>query len=205
MSIKYYLSKLIKRSILSSIKNSDIHKTSKIEASSSIVNTTMDKYSFCGYNCEISNCEIGSFVSIADKVIIGGGIHPMEWVGMSPVFYEGRDSVKKKFSKFKRTSPLKTIIGSDVWIGNNVLIKQGVKIGNGSVIGMGSVVTKDVPDYSIYAGIPAKLIRKRFDDNLITKLLEIEWWNFTDKKLSNYAKYFENPNNFVDNFLKENK
>lgn len=205
MNIKYYLSKLIKKSILSSIKNSDIHKTSKIEASSSIVNTTMDKYSFCGYNCEISNCEIGSFVSIADKVIIGGGIHPMEWVSMSPVFYEGRDSVKKKFSKFKRKLPLKTIIGSDVWIGNNVLIKQGVKIGNGSVIGMGSVVTKDVPDYSIYAGIPAKLIRKRFDDNLITKLLEIEWWNFTEKKMSNYAKYFKNPDNFVKNFLKENK
>lgn len=204
MNIKYYLSKLIKKSNLSSIKNSEIHKTSKIEASSNIVNTRMDKYSFCGYNCELSNCEIGSFVSIADKVIIGGGVHPMNWVGMSPVFYEGRDSVKKKFSKFKRKLPLKTVIGSDVWIGNNVLIKQGVKIGHGSVIGMGSVVTKDVPDYSIYAGVPAKLIRKRFNDDLIAKLLEIEWWDFDDKKLDNYAKYFKNPENFIKIFFEKN-
>ena len=69
---------------------------------------------------------------------------------------------------------------------------------------MGSVVTKDVPDYSIYAGVPAKLIRKRFNDDLIAKLLEIEWWDFDDKKLDNYAKYFKNPENFIKIFFEKN-
>ena len=86
---------------------------------------------------------------------------------MSPVFYEGKDSVKTKFSTFKREKPLLTTIGNDVWIGRNVIIKEGVTIGHGSVIGMGSIVTKDVLPYSIVGGNPAKLIRMRFDNNII--------------------------------------
>lgn len=157
----------------------------------------MDKYSFCGYDCDINSCDIGSFTSIANGVIIGGGMHPMEWVGMSPVFYEGRDSIKAKFSKFKRDDVKKTIIGHDVWIGNNCLIKQGVKIGSGAVIGMGSVVTKDVRPYTIVAGNPAKIIRKRFDDIIIDRLLDIEWWNLNESELSKYAKYIRDPKKFL--------
>ena len=121
----------------------------------------------------------------------------MEWVGMSPVFYEGRDSIKAKFSKFKRDDVKKTIIGHDVWIGNNCLIKQGVKIGSGAVIGMGSVVTKDVRPYTIVAGNPAKIIRKRFDDIIIDRLLDIEWWNLNESELSKYAKYIRDPKKFL--------
>lgn len=119
----------------------------------------MDRYSFCGYNCEMINVEIGSFCSIANGVVIGGEMHPLEWISTSPVFYEGRDSIDMKFSEHKRKKGLKTIIGHDVWIGQNSLIKQGIKIGNGAVIGMGSVVTKDVAPYSIVAGNPTKLIK----------------------------------------------
>ena len=84
-------------------------------------------------------------------------------VSTSPVFYSGRDSVKAKFSKHERKK-YNTVIGHDVWIGQNIRIKQGVNIGTGAIIGMGSIVTKDVPPYNIYAGNPAKFIRKRFDD-----------------------------------------
>ena len=88
----------------------------------------MDTHSFCGYNCEIANSEIGSFCSIANGVIIGGGIRPMDWVSMSPVFYEARHSVKAKFATPKREPVKRTIIGHDVWIGQNVLIKQSAKL-----------------------------------------------------------------------------
>ena len=198
--IKYIWSKIFKKIRSSAIKNSTIHRTSKVESGSSFINSEMGKHSFCGYDCDISNATIGSFCSIANGVVIGGGMHPINWVGTSPVFYEGRDSVKAKFSKHKREKIKNTTIGHDVWIGQNVIIKQGINIGTGSIIGMGSIVTKDIPPYSIYAGNPAKLIRERFDKKTIDKLLKIEWWNFDDAKLMNYAQYFTNPDKFIGKF-----
>lgn len=184
----------------SAIRNSKIDPTSKIESGSNVVDTIMEKHSFCGYNCEIVNAHIGSFCSIANGVIIGGGMHPYNWVSMSPVFYEGRDSVKAKFSEHKRDSVKKTIIGHDVWIGQNALIKQGVKIGIGAVVGMGSVVTKDVPPYTIVGGVPAKEIKKRFSEKVTLDLLDSKWWELNDKKLSSFASYFKDPNEFIKHF-----
>lgn len=203
MNILYLLSKILKKSRLSAMKNCKIDKTSKIESGCNLVNVEMNRHSFCGYNCEMTNVEIGSFCSIANGVIIGGGMHPIDWVSMSPVFYEGRDSVKAKFSEHKRDNVLKTMIGHDVWIGQNCLIKQGVTIGNGSVIGMGSIVTKDVEPYTIVAGNPAKFIRKRFNDEIIENLEKSEWWNFNDDKLKYYAKYFKEPTLFLEELKKE--
>ena len=198
MTLLYLWSKFIKKLRGSSIINSSIHKTSKIESGSQIVNTNFDKHSFCGYDCDILNCEVGAFTSIANNVKIGGGTHPMEWVAMSPVFYEGRDSVKAKFSVHKRAEPKRTKIGHDVWIGQSCIIKQGVTIGIGAVIGMGSVVTKDVEPYTIVAGVPAKIIKKRFNDNIIEELLEIKWWDLNDGELHKYASYFTDPEVFIN-------
>lgn len=195
--ILYYWSKFFKKIKYKSIVNSKIHKTAKVEAGSSFVNSSMERYSFCGYECEILNCCIGSFCSIANGVVIGGEMHPLDWLSMSPVFYEGRDSVAKKFSNHKRGDNKQTVIGHDVWIGQNAMIKQGVTIGVGAVVGMGSIVTKDVEPYSIVAGSPAKLIRKRFDDKQIDLLLQIKWWEYSDKDLYRYAKYFTNPVQFM--------
>jgi chloramphenicol O-acetyltransferase type B len=200
MNLIYYWSKLLRKLRGAAIKNSSIHKTSKIEAGSQIINTLMDKHSFCGYDCEISNCEIGSFTSIANGVVIGGGMHPIDWVGTSPVFYEGRDSVKAKFSEFQREEVKTTLIGRDVWIGRNVLIKQGVTIGNGAVVGMGSVVTKDVAPYAIVAGNPAKLIRYRFQEEIVSKLIVSEWWELDENDLKKYAKDITYPEKFLKNF-----
>jgi len=197
MKLQYVWSKVFKKIRGSAVLKSSIHPTSKIESGSNIVNTTMGKHSFCGYNCDINNTEIGSFCSIANNVVIGGGMHPIDWVSTSPVFYSGRDSVRAKFSEFDRVSMLKTKIGHDVWIGQNVLIKQGVIIGNGSVIGMGSVVTKNVEPYSIIGGVPAKLIKMRFEEVLVERLLNSEWWNKDDNKLKNAAKYIQNPKMFL--------
>lgn len=202
-TIIYLWAKIIKKIRGSAIRNSQIHLSSKIESGSNITNTKMDKHSFCGYNCEISNTEIGSFCSIANGVVIGGGMHPIKWVSTSPVFYEGRDSVKAKFSIHKRKLVETTYIGHDVWIGQNVLIKQGVNIGTGAVIGMGSVVTKDILPYSIVAGVPAKEIKKRFDKNVIEDLMESKWWEMEDNVLSKFAEHFKDPKKFI-RIMKEN-
>lgn len=197
MRLLYYWSKLFKKLRWKSIVNTQIHQSSKVEAGCNIVNSIMDKHSFCGYDCEVSNCDIGSFCSIANGVIIGGGMHPMEWVSMSPVFYDGRDSVKEKFSTHKRNAVKRTLIGHDVWIGERALIKQGITIGIGAVVGMGSVVTKDIEPYTIVAGCPAKVIRKRFNNDTIKILLDTKWWDFSDVKLREYAQYFNDPVEFI--------
>ena len=116
------------------MRGSTLGHGSKVEAGSSFAASTMGRHSFCGYDCEIVGADIGHFCSIANCVMIGGGQHPVDWVGMSPVFYEGRDSVAKKFSAFARPAPRRVAIGSDVWIGHRAIILQGVKIGDGAVV-----------------------------------------------------------------------
>lgn len=196
--IQYIYSKIIKKLRGSAIINSHIDTTSKVESGSQIVSVNMDKYSFCGYDCEIIDCEIGKFCSIANKVIIGGAMHPISWACMSPAFYKGRDSIKKKFAAYPREKEPRTIIGNDVWIGHSAMIKAGVKIGNGAVIGMGAIVTKDVPAYTIVGGNPAKLIRMRFDDTIIEQLNQLEWWNLDDEKIQQCAPFIKEPLVFIE-------
>lgn len=196
-SLGYIYAKLIKKSRGTALLNTRIHPTSKVEPGSQTVNVEMEKHSFCGYNCDLNNVSIGSFCSIANGVIIGGGMHPIDWISTSPVFYRGRDSVKAKFAEHERTAPLKSVVGHDVWIGQNVIVKQGVTIGTGAVVGMGSIVTKDVPPYAIVAGNPAKVIRMRFKADLVARLLESQWWLMDEKKLQELGEYATDPEQFL--------
>lgn len=197
MLINLLIAKFFKKIRLSAIKNSIIHKSSKVESGSLFYNSDMGKYSYCGYDCEIINAKIGNFTSIANNVVIGGANHPMDWVGMSPVFYEGRDSVTKKFSKFKLDDSKVCHIGNDVWIGRSSIVLSGVTISDGAVVGAGSVVTKDVPSFAIVAGNPAKFIRNRFDDETICQLNKINWWSFSDSKLHSLAHTFNDIKLFI--------
>lgn len=96
-----------------------------------------------------------------------------------------------------------SVIGNDVWIGNNVCIKQGITIGDGAIIATGAVVTKNVLPYTIYGGVPAKLIKKRFTDEQIEELLKIKWWdwNIEKIKLATINNDFDN----IDSFIKKYK
>ena len=175
--------KLLKKAKLTAVRNSVIHPTSKLEAGTLFYSSRMERYSFCGYNCEIVQSDIGSFTSIANEVVLGGGRHPMEWVAMSPVFYEGRDSVKAKFSEHARPPGKRVVVGHDVWIGRSAIVLPGVTIGTGAVVGAGAIVTKDVPPYAIVAGNPARLIRYRFDESTVQRLLATAWWDFPEERL----------------------
>lgn len=181
------------------IYNSKLDKTVVIEAGSHIVNSIFGKYSYCGYDCQIINCKIGAFCSLGDNIKIGGANHPGYWVSTSPVFYEGRDSIKKKFANYPRPKDKETLIGNDVWIGHNAVILQGVKISDGAIVGSGAVVTKDVPPYSVVVGNPARIIKKRFDDTTIEKLSESKWWDLNESIIKDLAVHIQSPTDFINN------
>jgi len=190
-------SKLLKKIRGAAVRGSTVHATSKVESGSTFYDSQIGKYSFCGYDCEISHAQIGAFCSIANEVLIGGGLHPIDWASTSPVFYDNRDSISKKFSKHARPVQKTVVIGNDVWIGSRAIIMQGVTIGTGAVIGAGSVVTRDVPPYAVVAGVPARLIRMRFDDSLISRLLSSEWWQLSDEILATAAIEIRKPSEFL--------
>ena len=202
MKLSYLWAKAIKKMHGKATKNVILGEDAKVEAGSHLVNVVMGKYSFCGYECAIYNCDIGKFCSIASYVRIGGSEHPFEWVSTSPVFYKGRDSVKKKYVEYERKEDLHTHIGNDVWIGEGCHIKAGVNIGDGAIVGMGSVVTKDVAPYTIVAGNPAKVIRYRFDNKVCEQLLELQWWDWDEELLERLSPYIREPHKFVDAYRK---
>lgn len=196
-SLSYLWAKLVKKLRGSAIINSELEKTSYVGSGSHIVSSKFGKYSYCGYNCQIINCKIGAFCSLADNIVIGGARHPIEWTSMSPLFYRDRSGFGKKFAEFPRIPDKITEIGNDVWIGNNVIIIQGIKIGNGAVIGAGSVVTKDVDPYTIVAGNPARLIRKRFDNETIEILQQSHWWDMPEANIAIASQYIKSPKDFI--------
>ncbi len=116
---------------------------------------------------------------------------------MSPVFYEGRDSVKAKFSTHERPPVERGSIGNDVWIGEGAFTQQVLRIGLEAVVGMGSVVPSDVQDYAIVGGVPARIIRRRIDWETVRRLLETRWWEFDDENLRRLARHFKDPQRFL--------
>lgn len=142
--------------------------------------TRVGEYVFIAQNTQVGpNCSsIGSFVSIARDCIIGPNIHPIERFSTSAVFYSSSwGFISKEYDRRweinQQKKPVK--IGNDVWIGAKAVIMPGCEVGDGAVIAAGSVVTKDVPPYAIYGGVPAKLIKFRFSQLIINELLESEW------------------------------
>lgn len=190
-----------KISFFTMLHNSKVHKTSAIEPGCRIYRTKIGRYTYISRNCTITNSEIGSFCSIADNVMISPGKHPVDFVSTSPVFYSERNILKKCFNKTDFKESDETIIGNDVWIGSHAFIKGGVEIGDGSIIGAYTIVTKNIEPYSIVVGNPGRTIRKRFDDNTITRLLRSEWWNLDDKVLQVKAKNIDK----IESFLEEVK
>lgn len=154
--------------------------------------------SYIGMYGEFTNCTIGKFCSIGNNVRVVSATHPTNMVSTHPAFYS--DSYPLSFveeSKFcehlTTANNNECEIGNDVWIGDNVLLKGGIKVGDGAIIGMGSIVLHDVEPYSIIAGVPAHLIRKRFSDILISELLKTKWWDFPLSWLRTNADIFINP------------
>ena len=185
------------------LQEAQVDKTASIGSGVKFYRSSLGRYSYVSRGCFVTDTEIGAFTSVASDCYIGGTPHTLEWASTSPVFHKWGNVLKKNFSRHAFEIFIPTKIGNDVWIGNRAMLKAGITVGDGAVIGMGSVVTKDVGPYEIWAGNPARLIRKRFDDETIKRLLESRWWEFSDEKIERLAPYATDPRSFLEHLESE--
>jgi virginiamycin A acetyltransferase len=156
--------------------------------------------------------KVGNFCSISSGLkFTFYGKHNYQWVSAYPFFafyskwkYDnGKTCYNSGDIDDSRFQPAPIVIENDVWIASNVTVKEGVKIGNGAVVAMESLVTKDVPPYAIVGGNPARVIRYRFSEEQISELLKIEWWNWTDEKVTKFLPFILSED--VDAFIRNTK
>ena len=159
------------------VVNTTLGNYVEIDRRNYIHNSMIGDFTYTGMNTYIGMCEIGKYCSISRGVDMGGVDHNYCAVTTYPDEKMIRKIMKQNF---EIDTSEKIIIGNDVWIGQGVTIikKHGIKIGNGAVIGAGSLVTKDVPDYAIVVGTPARIMKYRFEPGIIEELQKIEWWDF---------------------------
>jgi len=189
------------------------HRT-VFEGRSRIHRNTVVSDSFIGVgtyiapNSKLIKTKIGRFCSIGSNVQSYIGRHPAtEYVSTHPAFFSTKKQAGFTFVCEDRFEEHRYLdqgrryvveIGCDVWIGNNVMIMDGVRIGDGAVIGAGAVVTRDIEPYSIVGGIPAKIIKYRFDKQTIGRLLEFKWWEKGYDWAAQNAELFSDVKKFMD-------
>jgi acetyltransferase-like isoleucine patch superfamily enzyme len=166
------------------------------------------RFSYVAHDSLLPHVWIGRFCAIADGVRAYLGRHPTDtFVSIHPAFYSRTSPTGRSFSALDRfdeheyIDPEKrfvTHIGNDVWIGANVILVDGVTVGDGAIVGANSVVTHDLDPYGIYVGSPARLLRKRFDDQTISALLTLRWWDKPCEWISQHAELFDDVRRLLD-------
>jgi len=140
------------------------------------------RYCYINEYARLTKVKVGNFVSIGNNVAIGQGEHDISKLSTSTRFIN---------NSYEDLTQKDCVVESDSWLGSYSFIKRGVRVGYGSVIGTHAVVTKDVPNFAIVVGVPAKVIGYRFEKEVIKKLLEISWWNWDDDLISKYKTLFD--------------
>jgi acetyltransferase-like isoleucine patch superfamily enzyme len=165
-----------------------------------VLDASIGDYSYIGARTAVIGATIGRYCSIASDVQIGTGSHPSRGrVSSHPVFYLARPARgwtyvdRDSFQEFGRT-----VVGNDVWIGAKATIRDGVTIGDGAIVGAGAVVVKDIEPYAIHGGVPARLIRYRFTETQIVKLLTLRWWDRDETWIRGHAALFADVDAFID-------
>jgi len=166
------------------------------------MNTKVGFLTYIGPRSKFENAKIGKYCSIAADVEVLAGNHPTNvFVSTHPIFFSERTFAglsygsDNSFDEFTYVSGIPAgkyfvVIGNDVWIGTGAKIINGITIGDGAIIAAGAVVIKDVPPYAVMGGVPAKIIKYRFDQNDIDFLLRFKWWDKSEEWLSAHIKDF---------------
>lgn len=176
-----------------------------------------------GYSSYVSNdsilfhTKIGRFCCIADHVHICLGNHPTDFVTMHPSFYydttsqigytfhQGEPLFNNIYKYPKNETIFQIVVGNDVWIGSHALIMGGITIGDGAVVAAGAVVVRDVEPYSIVAGVPARIIKKRFSSDYIEILLDSKWWERPFEEIESHYKDYVNIDEYIDKCIFHDK
>lgn len=166
----------------------------------------MGAFSYLGPDVFCTSARIGRYCSVAKLVQIGLSAHPHDRLTSSPLSWKRFEPFESHFRNmdlaWERTLPEApfderpvTTIGNDVWIGANAWLKDGVTVGDGAIIAAHAVVTRDVPAYAIVGGSPARVIRMRFDDATIARMLAVAWWRYN---LFDLGADLADPNRALD-------
>jgi phosphonate metabolism protein (transferase hexapeptide repeat family) len=174
-----------------------------IGAHTHIMESSVGDYSYIVKHCQVIYSTIGKFCSIASYVRLNPGNHPIDRPTSHHMTYRAAmfgfaEEDEADFFNWRRDHPV--TIGHDVWIGHNTTVMPGVTVGNGAVIGAGAVVTKDVAPYTIVAGVPAKLIRMRFNEDVVGKLTRMQWWDWPREVLEQRFTDFRNLDVFLEKY-----
>jgi len=181
----------------SKVDNSLLDIYARVGKNNHIYFSKLGKHTYTGQNTVIMHTVIGSFSSISWGVSIGAAEHDFTKVTSHTFLYNSYDGLNNDIIYYDRFSE-DTIIGNDVWIGCNSTILRGVNIGDGAVIGANTIVTKDVPSYAVVVGNPGRILKYRFDEDTISRLLKIQWWLMDDSVIKKYCHLFaENPSNEI--------
>jgi acetyltransferase-like isoleucine patch superfamily enzyme len=148
------------------------------------------KYFGMNESCFVARATVGAYCSIGARTSINPFNHPVDWLSIHEFQYHPNsfDWVEEYavIRRLGRTPDMyeHVSIGNDVWMGHNANVMPGVSVGDGAVIAAGAVVTKTVPPYAIVAGVPAKVIRLRFPEKIVERLLRVKWWDLELSELS---------------------
>lgn len=180
------------------IENSIFGRMADIQRHAMIYNCELGDFTYTGRNFTAWHSKIGKFCSISWNVSIGGANHDYNRISQhaflySPQFHIIDSSQEQKYNRFTEVCE----IGNDVWIACNAVICRGVKVGDGAVVAAGAVVTKDVEPYTIVAGVPAQLIKRRCNRELADRLVQSAWWNLSSKIIKENIDLFNAPINEI--------
>lgn len=180
----------------STIRESQIGDNCRIQRYCDIMRTNIGNYTCIERMSVAHDVEIGAFCAISWNVSMGGDNHDYKQPTIHPFYYNSSfaiedDPMLKKQQDILEAQEEPCKIGNDVWIGCHVIINRGVTIGNGACIGAGSVVTHDVPPYAVVVGVPARIIKYRFEQDIIDRLEKIQWWNWNRMVLRKYKDLFK--------------
>lgn len=173
----------------SRVFNSKLGKNVQLQRNAMMYSTEIGDFTYTGKNFTSWHCKIGAFCSISWNVSVGGANHDYKRVTTHSFLYEpsfGFCGDKPGYDRFTD----KCVVGNDVWIAAGATICRGVEIGDGAVVAAGAVVTKDVEPYTIVAGVPARPIKKRFEDEIIDLLRQSEWWNLPAEVIKENIELF---------------
>ncbi len=164
-----------------SLTNSTFGAWVEIGADTRVANSHFGDYSYCDRMCDIANAEIGKFANIASSVRVGATDHPMEKASLHHFLYRSAsywEDAEDDADWFQHRKSRRAVIGHDTWIGHGALIKPEVTIGHGAVVASGAVVTKDVAPYTIVGGNTARLIRRRYPEQVADRMMALGWWDW---------------------------